>query len=106
MRKWQIALPDQVEFRLKELATDLRRLKAAGWSVVFSRNEIIVRPKDRALGKFTITPVGKAQVVVSFFSRELNIWNKHKYFDNEASLAVKVSEWIGSEITGPLKQVR
>ena len=39
---------------LKTLGKDLRRMKPEGWSVVLGVNSIVVRPKDRATGKFII----------------------------------------------------
>jgi hypothetical protein len=103
MLKWQDPLTGPVETRLKTLAHDLRRLKPEGWSVVLSANEIIVRPQDRTAGKFSITFVSGAKCAVSFFSRELNCWNKSKYFDPNASLAGPIKEWMESAATEPLK---
>lgn len=90
-------------YELKALAVDLRRNKAEGWSVVLGSNEIIVRPKDRTAGKFSIT-LGKL-CCVSFFSRELNYWNKGKYFNPNVSLSASIKEWMESEAAEPLKHV-
>ena len=87
------------------LAHDLRRMKPEGWSVVLSKNAIIVRPQDRTDGKFSITFVSRDCCVVSFFSCELNYWNKWKYFDRNPSLAVAIKEWMESEASEPLKIV-
>jgi hypothetical protein len=102
MLNWQDPLDEPTEARLKTLAHELRRMKSEGWSVVLSANEIIVRPQDRTAGKFSITFVSGAKCVVSFFSRELNYWNKSKYFDPNASLAEPIKEWMESAATEPL----
>jgi len=77
-------------------------MKPEGWSVVLSANEIIVRPQDRTAGKFSITFVSGAKCAVSFFSRELNYWNKSKYFDPNTS-AEPIKQWMESAATEPLK---
>ena len=105
MLKWQDPLSHQVEGNLQRLASDLRAIKPSGWSVVFSKNEVIARPPDRKLGKFSITAVG-AQFSISFFSRELNIWNKCKHFIVSGTSAEKVKEWMELEIDSPLKRVK
>ena len=98
-------ITELTETRLKILADDLRRTKPEKWSVVLSWNEIIVRPKDRMLGKFSIT-VRQETCHVGFFSRELNYWNKGKYFHVNDSLAADVKAWMESEAAEPLKEAR
>ena len=105
MLKWQDPLSPYMETRLKILADDLRVIKPQGWSVILSRNEIIVRPKDRTLGKFSITSVREEKFSAAFFSRELNIWNKSRYFSDNDSIALNVKEWMESEVADPLKRV-
>ena len=105
MLKWQDPLSPYMETRLKILADDLRVIKPQGWSVILSRNEIFVRPKDRTLGKFSITSVREEKFYTAFFSRELNIWNKSRYFSDNDSIAPNVKEWMESEVADPLKRV-
>ena len=88
---------------LKSLANDLRRIKLEGWSVVLGSYEIVVRPKDRTAGKFSITL--REECCVMFFSRELNIWNKSRYFKIDVSLAASIKDWMESEAAEPLKRV-
>jgi len=90
---------------LKTLAQDLRRIKPEGWSVVLGSNEIIVRPKDRTTGKFSIS-FGLENCSVMFFSRQLNYWNKNKYFNPNKSLAGSIKEWMESAAAEPLECVR
>lgn len=105
MLKWQNPLSQQTESELKTLADDLRIIKLQGWSVIFSENEVVVRPEDRTIGKFSITSVREGQFSAGFFSRELNVWNKRKYFEVNASAAVRVKEWMESEAADPLNCV-
>ena len=95
MLKWQDNLSKQSETKLEDLADELRQIKPQGWSVIFSKNEVIVRPKDRDAGKFSIIVV-KEQFSVSFFSRELNSWNKSAYFEYSSALAQSIKEWMES----------
>lgn len=106
MLKWQDPLSESTEARIKTLADDLRRMKSKGWSVIFSDNEIIVRPKDRTVGKFSITSSRDDLLYATFFSRQLNYWNKSKYFDLNHSVAVTIKEWMELEAADPLKRVR
>lgn len=90
---------------LKTLAKDLRRIKPEGWSVVLGSNEIIVRPKDRTTGKFSVIFVADERLSVRFFSRELNYWNKSKDFNTSAFLAASLKEWMESAPAVPLERV-
>ena len=90
---------------LKTLAKDLRRIKPEGWSVVLNANGIIVRPKDRTTGKFSISFGPNEKFSVMFFSRELNYWNKSKYFNPDVSLAASIKEWMESAAAEPLERI-
>ena len=95
---------DDASNELKNFANDLRRIKPQGWSVVLGSNQIIVRPIDRTTGKFSITFVQEKLCSAMFFSRELNYWNKTKYFDPNASIAASLKEWMESAAAEPLKR--
>jgi hypothetical protein len=103
MLKWQDPLSNQMDEKLKMLARDLRAIKPRGWSVIFSKNEVIARPENRTIGKFSITLVME-HFSVAFFSRELNYWNKWENFEVNDSAAAKVKEWMESEVIDPLKR--
>jgi hypothetical protein len=61
--------------RIRQLAHDLRKLRPPGWSVTVRGNsEVVVRPQERGLGKFSITP-GPESWDLAFFSRALNHWS-------------------------------
>ena len=90
---------------LKTLAKDLRRIKPEGWSVILSSNEIIVRPKDRTTGKFSVSFSPHERWSVMFFSRELNYWNKNKYFNPGVFLAASIKEWMECAAAEPLERV-
>ena len=90
---------------LKTLAEDLRRIKPKGWSIIFTSNQIIVRPKDRTTGKFRISWSQAEKCSAMFFSQELNYWNKIEHFDTNVSLAPMIKEWMESAPADPLKCV-
>jgi len=96
-------MPDRAN-ELKTLAQDLRRMKPEGWSVVLGLNDIIVRPKDRTMGKFSIRFVRADLCSAMFFSRELNYWNKSTYFKFNVSIAASITEWMVSAAAEPLKR--
>ncbi len=81
---------------IKTLAEDLRRIKPEGWSVVLSSNAIVVRPKDRTMGKFRIYFLDDQVCSTMFFSHELNHWNKSKNFNPNVSLAASIKKWMES----------
>ena len=91
-------------YEVTALAKELRRVKSQGWSVVVSSGEIIVRPKDRTIGKFSIHFVPDESCCVMFFSQELNYWNKSRYFNPHVSPSV-LKVWMESEAARPLKPV-
>jgi len=105
MLKWQDTLSNEMQRELNGLADHLRKSKPQGWSVVCSENEGVVRPEARAIGKFSITVVGEDKFCVAFFSRELNIWNKRRYFELNQAVAVLVEEWMQKEASEPLRRV-
>jgi hypothetical protein len=90
---------------LNALADHLRQIKPQGWSVVISENEVVVRPEARGIGKFSITVVREDKFCAAFFSRELNIWNKRRYFELSQAVAVRVKEWMQIEASDPLRRV-
>jgi hypothetical protein len=93
-------------YELKAFAKELRRIKPKGWSVVLSSGQIFVRPKDRTLGKFSIQFVSDESCCASFFSQELNFWNKSKYFNTHVSLAASLTQWMESAAADPLRPDR
>ena len=95
---------DDASNELKNFAKDLRRIKPPGWSVVLGSNEIFVRPADRTAGKFSITFIRDKVCSAMFFSRELNYWNKNKYFYSNAAIAASVKEWMESAAAEPLRR--
>ena len=105
MLKWQNTLSHETEAKLNALADHLREIKPQGWSVIFSENEVVVRPEDRTIGKFSITVVQEDQFCAAFFSRQLNIWNKRRYFEVNQGGAVRLKEWMQSEAADPVKPV-
>lgn len=56
------------------------------------------------MGKFCIIFVRNGVCSVTFFSRELNYWNKSKYFSPNVSLAASIKEWMESAAAEPLKR--
>ncbi len=54
MVPWKTSDRDE-QTRLRGLYDSLRRVRPLGWSVVYGENEIVVRPADRSIGKFSIT---------------------------------------------------
>ena len=89
---------------LKTLAQDLRSIKADGWSVFLGDNQIVVRPKDRTIGKFRIRFVPHEKCSVMFFARELNYWSKSEYFEPGVSLAASIKKWMESAAAKPLDE--
>jgi hypothetical protein len=79
---------------LKLLCKTLKRAKPNGWSVVWRRNEISVRPPDRILGRFSIIFFEQRGFSVSFFSRAKGVWNKRYQFACKENVAAQVMHWM------------
>lgn len=105
MARWLSPLPPETQHRLQVLLRVLRDAKPQGWSVVWRENEISVRPSDRSVGKFSITPDLDGGWRVAFFCRELNIWNKGAYFPDDSAAALSLMAWMREEGQQPLRHV-
>jgi len=89
---------------LKGVANELRMTKLRGWSVIFSDNEVVVRPADRSAGKFGFSLSGAEQFHIAFFSRELNYWNKRAYFGVSSGVVARMLDWMAAEALVPTKR--
>ena len=57
----------------------LMATKPHGWSVVRGDRELVIRPADRTVGKFSITTFND-EFHVAFFSRQLNHWRGNRRY--------------------------
>jgi len=86
---------------LSTLFQELRRVKPAGWSVVAGDRELVLRPKDRSVGKFGITLLkvdSMAQWTVGFFSRKQNHWTERATFPLSNASADAIQRWAEQTI--------
>jgi hypothetical protein len=93
MARWADNMSEIEAKVMHELYGQLISLKPNGWSVVQGDNELVMRPANRMLGKFSITISPKKSgfnYCLSFFSPSLNHWDGYEYFetsqDNELML--------------------
>ncbi len=91
------------ELKLRALASELRQIKPEGWSIVFGKDAVVARPKDRSIGKFCIY-LREEIFTVAFFSRELNIWNKWKVFSEGPNVASSITNWMLEAMADPRKR--
>jgi hypothetical protein len=106
MAKWLNPLSRTEKERLQSLYHDLKDEKPTGWSVVVrEENELSIRPEDRSVGKFSLT-VHDDRINVSFFSQELNLWNKHKDFEYETDMVGDILKWMNKELEDPKDETR
>src|SRR5215203_27506 len=99
------SLREEREPKLRALADELRQIKPEGWSIVFGKDEVVARPKDRAIGKFSIVYLRHNIFTVGFFSRGLNIWNKRHDFAEGPNIASLIRDWMSGAIADPKKRV-
>lgn len=104
VRKSSAILDPRERAELRELASRLRKTKPIGWSVVFSENELVVRPAYRSVGKFSVSFSGAKRVRVAFFSRGLNYWNKSAYFGKSGDVIAKMWNWMTAEVLAPTER--
>ncbi len=105
MVRWLDPLLPEEQDRLKGRLRELRDAKPQGWSVVWRGNEISVRPPDRSLGKFSITPAHNGTWRAAFFCWELNVSNKQAYFPDGGDAALQLIIWMHEEVREPLRHV-
>jgi hypothetical protein len=81
----------------------LRSIRPDGWSVVQGDRELVMRPAERALGKFSVT-VSPARpgfkFCLMFFSRSLNHWDGHEYYDPAQDNAAAMVDWALAKLEG------
>jgi hypothetical protein len=86
---------------MRKLFVQLKLLRPFGWPVVQGTRELILRPSDRELGKFSIT-VSPAQnglkFCLCFFSRSINYWDGSTYFDQTEDIANDMLNWALREL--------
>jgi hypothetical protein len=70
MRPWTHVEEDA----LRRLLAEMKRRKAAGWSVVLGARELVLRPPARELGKFAVLTRTPGGFWIHFFDRTRNRW--------------------------------
>jgi hypothetical protein len=94
-------LTDDEKVVMAALRAELRRTKPSGWSIVGGDREIVLRPKDRRIGKFGITVVvtnGTPQFSIGFFSRRRNHWLSHEHFAFAPASAPEMLGWAEATV--------
>src|SRR5438132_4363212 len=82
---------------LHALFQDLKRQKPQGWSVVWGEAQIIVRPADRAVGKFFLAQSDAKDVYVSFFRHTANCWTDSESFNVQAG-GEPILNWMVAQV--------
>lgn len=99
MANWADLLDVESRVRLRQLAHDLRSRRYRGWSVTVSdENEIVVRPEDRSVGKFSIT-CSQGEWQLAFFSRPLNQWSLYLDLPDSPDVAVTLFQKMEEEVS-------
>jgi len=87
------------ERALKDLLTELRRLKPRRWSVILGDRELVLRPGDRQNGKVSLTVSALPHSLsATFFSPALGIWAGSTVFPLEAASAPPVLDWANEQV--------
>ncbi len=74
--------------------------------MVFSENELVIRPADRSIGKFSVSFSGAERFRVAFFSRGLNYWNKSAYFGESGNIVAETWNWMSAEVLAPTERTQ
>ena len=104
VRKSSALLDPQERAELKDIANRLRKTRPERWSVVFSENELVIRPADRSIGKLSVSFSGAKRFRVAFFSRGLNYWNKSAYFGKSGNVIAEMWNWMSAEVLDPTER--
>ena len=94
MARWADDLDEHEEQAMAAVLDRLVQLKPRNWSVVRGDREIVVRPEDRDLGKFSVTIYGSApRLRGAFFSRSLGRWAASEHFSPDHEGAKAFLDW-------------
>jgi hypothetical protein len=84
--------PSERRAILRGLLDGLLARKPRGWSVVMGTGELVLRPPDRARGKFGIRFSGD-QLWIAFFALPLNRWCASRYVEWNPNAAEELMSW-------------
>lgn len=98
MARWLGPLDQEQAHALDRLFRELNSLKPAGWSVVKGENDVVIRPRDRCLGKFALTPSVDQTYRVAFFSADLGRWTWSRSFSHGLDTAAAIVQWMLSYV--------
>lgn len=77
---------------LRALLNELLARKPRGWSAVMSTGELVLRPPDRARGRFSIQ-FSRDELRIAFFDRALNHWAASRYVQRGPDAAEEPISW-------------
>ena len=99
MARWMDELTAEQQDAMKALFRGLKQRKPSGWSVTWGKNEVVVRPAHRSLGKFSLTPSVSQKAQVSFFPQSANCWTVSEHFSLADETAAKlVVDWMVAQV--------
>ena len=99
MARWADNLSSEEQAQLMALLRRLLSVKPTGWSCLGGDRELILRPGDRSLGKFSITvSVPTSRICMSYFSPSLGHWDGREYFPFVPDSAEAIVSWAQTKI--------
>lgn len=102
MARWADYPSAEEASALSEAFDALLRATPQGWSVVRGDRELVLRPPQRHVGKFSITAhTMDTQVVVrvAFFSQRRGHWAGQANIGNESDVAGSIMTWAEERLT-------
>jgi hypothetical protein len=97
MARWADPFNDEALNRMRPLLLELGCVKPVDWSVVWGDREIVVRPSDRSLGKYSITYSNDRGFCVGFYSKARGQWLDRQTFSAETAGSVaEILNWMKS----------
>jgi hypothetical protein len=92
--------PAERQAILRVLLDGLLARKPRGWSVVMGTDRLVLRPPDRARGKFGIRFSGD-QLWIAFFDRARNGWAASRYVERNPDAAENLMSWARAVCPDP-----
>jgi hypothetical protein len=96
MTGWLGPLSDEDVRVLHELWKELMALKPEGWSIVKGHDDLIVRPRERRSGKFSLTRSPGGAYYVAFYSQQEKGWTIYDPFEHNDDVAGEIMQWMVS----------
>jgi hypothetical protein len=99
MPRWLGSLSNEQLHALNQVFKKLKAHAPERWSIVKGESGLVIRPADRRVGKFSLTPSTDGGYYVAYYSQRKARWTNEAHFSVNDDLAANIMEWMASIAT-------